>query len=73
VARRSYGTPTTAAYSDREQPELAEGVVRNPAVRHRARYELRRGIRQDERSRRPRNLHRGDAIAHTAILEQVAT
>jgi amino acid transporter len=27
VARRSYGTPTTAAYSDREQAELAEGIV----------------------------------------------
>jgi amino acid transporter len=27
AARRSYGTPTTAAYSDREQAELAEGIV----------------------------------------------
>ncbi|MET8564385.1 hypothetical protein ABZV75_28840 [Streptomyces flaveolus] len=29
VARRSYGTPTTAAYGgDRDQAELAEGIVR---------------------------------------------
>lgn len=28
VARRSYGTPTAAAYgSDRDQAELAEGIV----------------------------------------------
>ncbi|WP_406396138.1 hypothetical protein OG806_42675 [Streptomyces sp. NBC_00882] len=27
TARRSYGTPTTAANSDREQVELAEGIV----------------------------------------------
>jgi hypothetical protein len=30
VARRSHGTPTTAAYgSDRDQAELAEGIVRS--------------------------------------------
>ncbi|MET7686739.1 hypothetical protein ABZT06_01875 [Streptomyces sp. NPDC005483] len=27
VERPSYGTPTTAAYSDRERAELAEGIV----------------------------------------------
>ncbi|KOV52693.1 hypothetical protein ADL00_36365 [Streptomyces sp. AS58] len=73
VARRSYGTPTTAAYgTEREQAEPAEEIVRPAAPRRRSRYELTCRIRQDERSRRVTTPVTAGATAHPGN-EQVTT